>query len=158
MKRGKPLERRARLGPATYAEALARARAAPKKRQSPLRAKRWGIAWKPARRIARETETETLHKHAIREMRVCAASKYKGAGRCRGPLQLAHLGPSGGMGAKHGTWDQATMMCMSHHDQWDGREKPSCFDRMTPEERARFADYELHLAREFVAGRLTEAA
>lgn len=113
---------------------------------------------KSPRRIARETSEEKIHKVAIRDMRACAFSKYDGVGRCRGPLQAAHLDHSSGMGAKHGPWTTATMACMSHHDQWDGRKKPSVFDAMSVEEREALREREIYLAREFVAGRQAVAA
>lgn len=113
---------------------------------------------KSARRIARQTEAETFHKRAVRAMGVCAVAKYSGAGRCSGPLQAAHLGPSGGTGRTHGDWTHATMMCRSHHMQHDGHEKPSVFDRMPADELAAWREREIHLAREFVAGRLTVSA
>lgn len=140
MKRGSPLKRYARL--LTRGKPMKRSR----------------IKWKPARRIDRETPAEKEHKRGILEMRVCAFSRYSGAGRCQGPLQSGHLGHSGGMGAKHGDWTTATRMCMSHHDQWDGRHKPSVFDAMPVEAVEELREREIHLAREFVAGRQAVSA
>jgi hypothetical protein len=131
--------------------AFAKPERAPKK-------KRKGLRYRQPRRIARETEAEKIHKAAILEMRVCAAAKYLGLGPCRGPLQSAHLGPGGGTARKHGDWTTATRMCAGHHDQIDGRQKPSVFDRMSGDELAAWKEHEMYLAREFVAGRRTVSA
>lgn len=111
-----------------------------------------------ARRIDRETPAEREHKRAIRAMGICAFRKYGGVGLCRGVLQAAHLGHSGGTARTHGDWTHATMACVSHHDQWDGRQKPSVFDAITPDEREAMREDLIHLAREFVAGRRTVSA
>jgi hypothetical protein len=111
---------------------------------------------RPPRRIARETEAESFHKCAIRAMGVCAVAKYTARGACSGPLQAAHLGPSGGMSAKHGDWTHATMMCARHHRAHDRHLWP--FSEMSEEELAAFRSHEIHLAREFVAGRRTVSA
>jgi len=140
MKRGAPLKRYARL----------------LTRGSPM--KRSRIRWKPARRIDRETPAEKVHKRGILDMRICAFSRYSGAGRCRGQLQSGHLGHGRGTSLKHGDWTTATRMCASHHDQWDGRQKPSVFDAMPAEEREALREREIHLAREFVAGRQAVSA
>lgn len=110
------------------------------------------------RRIARETPAEREHKRVIRQARVCAVAKYLFAGRCRGHLDVAHLGPGGGTGRLHGDWTQTALICRSHHRQLDGHQRPSVFDGMSPDELQAFKDHEIHLAREFVAGRRTEAA
>lgn len=115
---------------------------------------------KPARRIERETEEEKLHKSLIRQMRVCAVAKYAGAGPCTRNLQLAHLGPSGGTGAKHGDWTMSSMLCgddpatgkKGHHQDLD--QNRGIFAAMSADQLAAFKSNEIHLAREFVAGRL----
>jgi hypothetical protein len=112
---------------------------------------------RPARRIGRETEAEKQHKRLVREMRVCAVAKYAFAGRCRGGFDVAHLGPSGGTGRQHGDWTMTTLMCHSHHMQLDGHQRPSVFDAMTTEQLRAWKEFEMHLAREFVAGRRTES-
>jgi hypothetical protein len=126
-------------------------RSAPLRRTSRLRARRWGIAYKSPRRIARQTEAETNHKRMVREMRVCAAAKYAGVGRCVGGLEVAHLGRSGGIGRKHGDWTETTLLCNRHHGDLDQRRGP--LGSMSDEERAAWLDRETALAREFVAGR-----
>jgi len=108
------------------------------------------------RRIARETPDEVLHKAAVREMRVCAASKYAGAGRCSGGLEVAHLGRSGGIGRKHGDWTETTLLCHRHHVDLDRRRGP--LGSMPADEREAWLDREIALAREFVAGRQVVAA
>lgn len=72
------------------------------------------------RRIARETPAEREHKRLIREARVCVFRRYANVGRCRGPLQAAHFGHSGGTSAKAGTWCDTALACASHHAQWGG--------------------------------------
>lgn len=130
------------------------------RRNAPLRPgkglRRTWMKRRSPRRIARQTEAETFHKIAIRAMGVCAVAKYTGRGACSGPLQAAHLGPSGGMGAKHGDWTHATMMCVRHHRAHDQNRWP--FSDFTPEELAAWRGFEIHLAREFVAGRRSVSA
>lgn len=128
----------------------------PLKRWAPLRRKKWLRARSP-RRIANETPAEREHKALIRQARVCVFRRYDNVGRCRGPLQAAHFGV-GGAGLKHGTWRDSALACVAHHDQWDGRQKPSVFDALSREEREAIADDLIFIAREFVAGRLTESA
>lgn len=123
----------------------------------PIRRKKWMRRGSP-RRIGRETPAEREHKRLIRGMRCCAFSKYDGVGRCRGVLQVMHLGHSGGTSRKAGDWTTSTFGCRSHHDQWDGRQKPSVFDAMPSEEREALREREIYLAREFVAGRQAVAA
>ena len=118
--------------------------------------KRSWLRRKSPRRIARETHAEVLHKALVREMRTCAAAKYAGSGRCWGGLEVAHLGRSGGVGRKHGDWTETSLFCAGHHRAFDTRSGP--FARMSPEERHAFADREIQLAREFVAGRLVVSA
>lgn len=127
------------------------------KRSRPMR-RAWMKRNRIPRRVFRETPEEKLHKKMIREMRVCAVAKYAYAGRCRGPLQSAHLGPGGGMSRTHGDWTTATRMCRAHHMQHDGHERPSVFDGMSPDDLLAFREHEIHLAREFVAGRRTVSA
>jgi len=129
----------------------------PLRRGKGLRRKTWLRAKSP-RRIGRETPVEKEHKRAIRAMRVCIFRRYTNVGRCRGVLQAAHLGHSGGIGRQHGTQEDTAMACVSHHDQWDGRQKPSVFDLLTVEEREAMRDDLIYLAREFVAGRRTVSA
>ena len=126
------------------------------KRHEPMR--RTWMKRKPPRRIARETPEEKAHKAGILDMRACAFSKYSNAGRCRGPLQSGHLGHGRGTALKHGDWTTATRMCTSHHDQWDGRQKPSVFDALPPDELEALREREIYMAREFVAGRQAVSA
>lgn len=125
--------------------------------RTPLKRSGW-IKRKSPRRLGKETEEEKFHKRAIRAMRVCIFRRYVGAGPCRGPLQAAHLARSGGTGRQHGTQEDTAMACVSHHDQWDGRKKPSVFDALTFDEREAMREDVIHLAREFVAGRRTVSA
>lgn len=110
------------------------------------------------RRIARETPAEREHKTLIREMRICAVAKYAGVGRCSGVLQASHLGEAGGTSLKHGTWQDATMLCVRHHDEIDFRRMPLVFSAMPTEELRALKDELIHLAREFVAGRQAVSA
>lgn len=118
--------------------------------------RRTWLKWRSPRRIARETEAEKLHKRAVREMRICAASKYAGSGRCSGGLEVAHLGASGGVGRKHGDWTETTMLCRQHHRALDQRLAP--FSEISADELLAWKDREIALAREFVAGRQAVAA
>jgi hypothetical protein len=125
----------------------------PLKRRTSMR-RSWMRRRSP-RRIARETPAEREHKRMIREARCCAMSRYAGAGSCWGPLEVAHLGPSGGVGRKHGDWTQTTLLCRRHHQEHDQRR--GVFGAMPADELAAWREREIHLAREFVAGRLAVA-
>jgi hypothetical protein len=120
--------------------------------------KRTWMRRKSPRRIARQTPAETEHKLLIREMRMCAVAKYSGVGRCSGVLQAAHLGEARGTSLQHGTWQDATMLCVRHHDEIDFRRMPSVFSAMPAEELRALKDELIHLAREFVAGRQAVSA
>lgn len=115
MKRSR-LERRTPL-----ARGESRLRRAPLERGEPLRAKRWGIAWKPARRIAKEAALRP--RLAFAAARPCVAY---GMSPCRGPAQVAHVG-KGGMALRHGTPMHTLPLCGpeigidgdGHHQQYD---------------------------------------
>jgi len=115
------------------------------KRYTPLAPTR--MVRKRQRRIDRETPAEKTHKRLIRRMTWCLARDF---GPCEGPLQAAHLARSRGTGLPHGTQEDTAMLCLSHHDQYDGRAKGPLRDVPHAERMELGADW-IREAREFVA-------
>ncbi len=113
-------------------------RGKPLKRSTPLRAKRWGIATKPPRRLSRPG-SDPAYLRWIRTLPCCVA-EMEGAGPCEGRMEANHAGRKPGMGLKCS--DHETLAkCSRHHRMWT--DHAGVFAGWTKEERRAWADVEI---------------
>lgn len=107
----------------------------PMMRRTPLRARRWGIARKPPRRLL-TSQSDVGYLDWVHG-EPCCVRGMMGAGPCRGRIEANHAGRKPGIALK--AHDRTCLpKCSEHHRQWT--EHTGVFAGWTKDKRRMWAD------------------